>query len=156
MPIAMHLPIGHKLPYRPMHGNRHGLAKMATKRHCHEQQFKAARRHPLSLVDNLKIYFITNTCYFNARLNYIINIYYVWLMRYFRGCCHHIGVMALSVMTQRHAIINDVRRRNLSSSRSRHTIPGPSSPRPHVRSLIVVSLRLATGWCGLICPHGCK
>ncbi len=29
MPIATHPPIGHDLPYRPMHGNWHGLVKMA-------------------------------------------------------------------------------------------------------------------------------
>ena len=74
MPIAMHPLIGHDLPYWGMCGNWHGLTKMAAKRHCHEQQCKAARRHPLSLVDNIKIYFINNTRYFNARLNYIINL----------------------------------------------------------------------------------
>ncbi len=99
MPIATHLPIGHELPYRPMRGDRHGLAKMAAKRHRQEQQCKAARRHPLSLVDNIKIYFINNARYFYARLNYIINLYYVWLVRYFRGRRCRIGVMALSVMT---------------------------------------------------------
>jgi len=86
MPIATHPPIGHDLPYRGMRGNWHGLAEMAAKRHCHEQQCEATRRHPLSLVDNIKIYFlslvdnikiyfINNTRYFNARLNYFINLY---------------------------------------------------------------------------------
>ena len=58
MPIAMHLPIGHDLLYRPVCGDWHGLAKMAAKRHCHEQQCKTAGRHPLSLVDNVKIILI--------------------------------------------------------------------------------------------------
>jgi len=75
MPIATHPPIGHDLPYRGMRGNWHGLAKMATKRHRHEQQCEAARCHPLSLVDNIKTYFINNTRYFNAQLNYTINLY---------------------------------------------------------------------------------
>jgi hypothetical protein len=34
--------------------------------------------------------------------------------------------------------------------------PGRSSPRPRVHSLIVVLLRSATGWCGLIRPPGRK
>jgi hypothetical protein len=42
MPIATHPPIGHDLPYRPMHGNWHGLVEMAAKRHSHKQQCKAA------------------------------------------------------------------------------------------------------------------
>jgi len=75
MPIATHPPIGHYLPYRGMRGNWHGLAKMAAKRHRHEQQCEAARRYPLSLVDYIKIYFINNTRYFIARLDYIINLY---------------------------------------------------------------------------------
>ena len=41
VPIATHPLIGHNLPYQPMHGNWHRLAKMATKRHLHEQQCKA-------------------------------------------------------------------------------------------------------------------
>jgi hypothetical protein len=96
----------------------------------HEQQCKAARRHLLSLVDNIKIYFINNTHHFNTRLNYIINLYYVRLVRYFQERRHRIGVMALSVMTQSCAIINDVLRCNLSPSRSRHTIPRPFQPSP--------------------------
>ncbi len=44
---------------------------MAAKRHHRKQQFEAARRHPLSLVDNNKMYFINNTRYFNARRNYV-------------------------------------------------------------------------------------
>jgi hypothetical protein len=48
------------------------LGRWDTENH-HEQQCKAARRHPLSLVDNIKIYFINNTHHFNTRLNYIIN-----------------------------------------------------------------------------------
>ncbi len=83
MLIATHLLIGHKLPYWPMGGDRHWLAEMAAKRHRHDQQCKAARRHPLSLVDNIKINFMNNTFHFNARLNYIINLYYVRLVRYF-------------------------------------------------------------------------
>jgi len=75
MPIATHLLIGHDLPYWGMRGNWHGLAEMAAKRHHHEQQCKAARCHPLSLVDYTKIYFINNNRYFNARLNYFINLY---------------------------------------------------------------------------------
>jgi len=67
----MHPPIEHNLPYRGMRGNWHGLAEMAAKKHRHEQQCKATRRHPLSLLDNIKIYFINNTRYFNARLNYL-------------------------------------------------------------------------------------
>ena len=55
MPIATNLPIGHKLPYWLMCGNWHRLAEMAAKRHHHKQQCKAARRHPISLVDNIKI-----------------------------------------------------------------------------------------------------
>ena len=34
--------------------------------------------------------------------------------------------------------------------------PGHSSPRPRMHSLIVVLLRSATGWCGLIRPPGRK
>ncbi len=139
MPIATHSPIGQELPYQPMRGNRHGLAEMATKRHRHEQQCKAVRRHPLSLVDNIKFYFINNTCHFNARLNYIINLYYVRRVRYFRGRCCRIGVMALSVMTQRRAIINDVLHRHLSPSRSCHTIPWPFQP-PPPRTLVDCSV----------------
>jgi hypothetical protein len=130
MPIATHLLIGHELPYRLMHGNWHRLAEMATKRHRHEQQCKATRRHPLSLADNIKIYFINNTCHFNVRLNYIINLYYVRLVCYFLGHHRRIGVMALSVMTQRRAIINDVLRCNLSPSQSHHTIPRLFQPPP--------------------------
>ena len=88
------------------------------------------RCHPLSLVENIKIYFIYNTCHFNVRLNYIFNLYYVRLVRYFRGHHYRIGVMALSVMTQRRAIINDVLPRSLSPSQSRHTIPRPFQPSP--------------------------
>jgi hypothetical protein len=75
MPIAMHPSIGHDLPYQPMHGDWHWLAKMAAERHRQEQQCEAAGRHPLSLVDNIKNYFIKNTHYFNVRLNYVINLY---------------------------------------------------------------------------------
>ena len=57
MPIATHSMIEHNLPYQPMRVDWHELAEMAAKRHRHEQQCKA-RRHPLSLVDNIKIYFI--------------------------------------------------------------------------------------------------
>jgi hypothetical protein len=60
MPIAMHLPVGQNLAYQLMCGGWHGLVKMAIKRHHHEQQCKATRRHPLSLVENVKIYFINN------------------------------------------------------------------------------------------------
>ncbi len=42
MPIATHPQIGHDLPYWPMHGDWHGLVKMAIKRHSHEQQCEAA------------------------------------------------------------------------------------------------------------------
>ncbi len=49
MPIVMHPPIGRDLPYRPMHGDWHGLVKMAAKRHSHEQQCEAAG-HRLSLL----------------------------------------------------------------------------------------------------------
>ena len=83
MPIAMHPPIGHDLHNQLMRGDWHGLAKMAAERHRHEQQCKAARRHPPSLVINIKIYFITNTRYFNARMKCVIKIYYVQLIRYF-------------------------------------------------------------------------
>ena len=130
MPIATHSPIGHELPYWPMRSDRHGLAGMALKRHRHEQQCKAARRHPLSPVDNIKNYFINNTRHFNVQLNFIIILYYVWLVRYFQGCRRCIGVMVLSVMTQRRAIINDVLRCNLSPSQSCHTIPRPFQPPP--------------------------
>jgi hypothetical protein len=122
-----------------MRGDRHRLAEMAAIRHRHVQQCKAARRHPLSLVDNIKIYFINNTHHFNAWLNYIINLYYVPLVRYFRECRRCIGVMALSVMTQRCAIINDVLFCNLSPSRSRHTIPRPFQP-PPPRTLVNCSV----------------
>ena len=45
-----------------------------------------------------------------------------------------------------------------SPSKNEVTTPSPSrsSPRTRARSLIVVLLRLATGWRGLICPPGCK
>ena len=45
-----------------------------------------------------------------------------------------------------------------SSSKNEVTTPSPgcSSPRPRVCSLIVVLLRLATGWRSLIRPLGCK
>ncbi len=107
MPIATHPPIGHNLPYQLMHVDWHGLAKMAAERHHHEQQCEAARRHPLSLVDKIKIYFINNTHYFNVRHNYVNYIYMVRLVRYFGGLCCRIGVMVLSVMTQQHVIVND-------------------------------------------------
>jgi hypothetical protein len=73
----MHPPIGHDLPYRLMNVDWHRLAEMVAIRHCHKQQCEAARRHPLSLVDSIKIYFINNTCYFNARRNYVNKIYEV-------------------------------------------------------------------------------
>ena len=48
------------------------------------------------------------------------------------------------------------RQKNRSKSPSKNEAatpsPGRSSPRPRVRSLIVVSLRSLTGRCGLICP----
>ena len=111
----------------------------------HEQQCKAARRHPLSLVDNIKIYFINNTHHFNTRLNYFINLYYVRLVCYFRGRRCRIGVMALSVMTQSCAIINDVLRCNLSPSRSCHAIPRPFQPLP-LRTLVDCSVVKVSGW----------
>ncbi len=58
MTIAMHSSIGHDLPYWPICGDWHGLVEMATKRHRHKQQCKAAERHPISLVDIIKIYSI--------------------------------------------------------------------------------------------------
>ena len=39
-----------------MHGNRHGLAKMDAKRHCHEQRWVATGCHSLSLVDNKNLF----------------------------------------------------------------------------------------------------
>jgi hypothetical protein len=51
----------------------------------------------LSLVDNIKIYFINNTHYYNMRFYIIIELYYVWLACYFGGHHHHIEVMVLSV-----------------------------------------------------------
>ncbi len=56
MPIATHWLVGHDLPYRWMRGDWHGLAKMATKRHCHKQQCKTTGCHPLSLVDNVQFF----------------------------------------------------------------------------------------------------
>ena len=96
MPIATHWLKGHDLPYRWMHGDWHGLAKMA------------AGRHPLSLVDNVKIYFDDNTRYFNPCFYYVIEIYWVRLACLFEcpHCC--IGVMALSIKRQQCAIVNDV------------------------------------------------
>ena len=151
MPIAVHSLIGHDLPYRPMCVDWHGLAKMAAKRHRHEQQRKAARHHPLSLADNNKIYFINNTCYFNAGVNYDIKIYYVRLVHYFRGRCRHIGVMALSVMTQQCAIINDALRCHLSSSLLADTAlwhPAPAPLHPSSPSSSPLHL-LIFGW--LLC-----
>ena len=145
MPIATHLPIGHKLPYRLMCGNWHRLAKMAGKRPHHEQQCKAARRHPPSLVDNIKIYFINNTRHVNTRFNYIINLYYVRLIHYFRGRCRRIGVMAPRVMTERHVIINDVLRCNLSPSRSCNAVPQPFQPLSP-RTLIDCSVVEVSDW----------
>ena len=37
MPILLHPSIGHELPYWPMRGDRHGLAKMTAERHRREQ-----------------------------------------------------------------------------------------------------------------------
>ena len=111
--------MGHNLPYWLMHGNWHGLAKMAAKRYCHKQQCKAARCHPLSLVDNIKIYFINNTCYFNARCNYVNKIYRIRLVCYFGACCRSFGVIVLSVMTQQRAIIDNALYHHFSPSTRR-------------------------------------
>ena len=91
MPIATHLLIGHELPYWLMCGNCHTLAEKATKRHRHEQQCKAARRHPFSLVDNIKFYFINNTRHFNARLNYILIYIMSGLSAIFEGIVAVLG-----------------------------------------------------------------
>ncbi len=82
MPIAMHLLIGHDLPYWPMRGNWHGLVKIAAKRHHHEQQCEAAGATP-SLLQIIKNNFINNTHFLNAQFNIIIKIYEVQLIRYF-------------------------------------------------------------------------
>jgi hypothetical protein len=93
MSIATHPMIGHDLPYQPMSGNWQGLAKIAAKRHCQEQQCEAARRHPLSLVDEIKIYFINNTRYFNTRRNYVNKINMALLVRYFGRRCQFFSAL---------------------------------------------------------------
>ena len=75
MPIVTHTLIGHDLPYRPMRGDWHRLAKMAAKRHSPCAGMQTARHHPLSLVNNVNNYVITYTLYINARLNYVNKIY---------------------------------------------------------------------------------
>jgi hypothetical protein len=74
---------------------------------------------PLSLVDNIKIYFINNTHYFNMRFYNIIKLYKVWLACYFGGRHCHIGDMVLSVMTQQRAIIDNAVHCPLSPSTCR-------------------------------------
>ena len=48
-----------------------------------------------------------------------------------------------------------IRPKSPSQNKDHTPSPGHSSPRPRIRSLIVVSLRLAAGRCGLIRPPGC-
>jgi hypothetical protein len=68
-----------------------------------------------SLVQNIKIYFINNTHYFRTRFYINIKLCYVWLASYFGGRHLRIGIMALSIMTQQRAIVDDAVRRPLSS-----------------------------------------
>jgi hypothetical protein len=75
---------------------------------------------PLSLVDNIKIYFINNTHYFNTWFYIIIKPYWVRLACFFGGHHHHIGVMALSIMTQQRAIVDNAVCHPLSPSTCRH------------------------------------
>ncbi len=49
-----------------------------------------------------------------------------------------------------------IRQKSPSINEAATPSPGCSSPRPHVRSLIVVLLRSGTGRCGVIRPPGCK
>ncbi len=64
--IIQALLIEHDLPYWPMRDNWHRLAKMATERHLHKQECKAAGRG-LSILWIIKINFITNTHYFKMQ-----------------------------------------------------------------------------------------
>ncbi len=49
-----------------------------------------------------------------------------------------------------------IRQKSHSKNEVATPSPGRSSPRPRIRSLIVVLLRSETGRCGLIRPPGCK
>jgi hypothetical protein len=72
MLIATHPLIGHDLPYRPMHGDWHGLVNMAGKTTFAQAAMQGHWALPLSLVQNIKIYFINDTHYF--RMRFYINI----------------------------------------------------------------------------------
>ncbi len=85
---------------------------------------------PLSLVQNMKIYFINNTHYFRTRFYITIKICFVWLACYFGGRHLRIGVMALSVMTQQRAIVDNAVRRPLSPSTCRRGALHPSATPP--------------------------
>ena len=66
----------------------------------HEQQCEAAGGPSLSLVDNIKTYFINNTRYFNTRFYNVIKIYKVQHDRCF-GCRHcRISAMELCTMAR--------------------------------------------------------
>jgi len=73
MPIAMHQPMGQVVPNQPMFGDWHRLAKLASKRHLHKQQWEAAGCPFLSIVENLKIYFDYNTLFFMCGSTMILN-----------------------------------------------------------------------------------
>ena len=71
--------------HQPMCGDWHGLAKMAAKRHTHEQRDARLLDAPLSLVDNINTSFINNTRYFKTRFYNVIKIHKVQFNRCFRG-----------------------------------------------------------------------
>ena len=85
------------------------------------------------------------------RLNCVIKTYYVQLVCYFRGRRRRIGVMALSIMTQQHGIINDALRCPLSPSLLADTAlwhPAPAPLHPSSPSSSPLHL-LIFGW--LLC-----
>jgi hypothetical protein len=119
MPFALHPLIEHDLPYQPMHGNRHGLAKKRLPEAMAQAVMQGCWVPSLSHVDNIKTYFINNTCYLNMRFYNISKLYKVQLVRYFEGRHCHIEVMALSIMNQQRAIVGNVLRCHLAPSMRR-------------------------------------
>ncbi len=85
----------------------------------------------LSLVDNIKIYFINNAHYFNTRHYNIIKLLKVRLSRYFQGRHRCIGVMVLSIMIQQRVIVSDALYRHLSLSTHRCGALATSAALPH-------------------------
>ena len=89
-------------------------------RHTFATSSNAGRRAPPPLsCRKYKNYFINNTRYTNVQLNYDIKLYTVQLVRYFGGHHHSIGVMALSIMIQQRAIVDDALCHHLSPSKRR-------------------------------------